>query len=121
MYVKVTAGDHPYGAKGDFLTEVHPPIYSDFIAAKLGKNAEWDDDKNLISPGDVDWDKELGASIDYLHMLEFTADQTQYEANKDIVAFKYAWWHDPDTGITAVITTRNIFILGANGKTIDRV
>jgi hypothetical protein len=34
---------------------------------------------------------------------------------------KYAWWHLPDIGTVCIITTRNIFILGDNGKTIDRV
>ena len=54
-------------------------------------------------------------------MLEFIADQTQYEANQNMVAFKYVWWDDPVTGITAVVTTRHIFILSDTGKTIDRV
>lgn len=120
MYVKVTAGHHPYGQRGDFLIEVHGPIYSDFAAATLGKNAQWDDDHTLVSPGDVDWGDVMGASINYLHMLEFIADQTQYEANENMVAFRYAWW-ESDKGIEAVVTTRNIFILSDQGKTIDRV
>jgi len=120
MYVKVTAGHHPYGQRGDFLIEVEPPIYFDFTAAKLGKNAEWDENHDLVSPGDIDFSEALGASVDYLHMLEFTADQTQYEANQNMIAFRYVWWHS-DRGIEAVITTRNIFIVSDNGKTIDRV
>ena len=120
MYVKVTAGNHPYGQRGEFLIEVEPPIYFDHVAVKLGKNAQWDDDHNLVSPGDVDFSEALGASINYLHMLEFTADQTQCEVNQDMVAFRYVWWHSAK-GIEAVVTTRNIFIVGENGKTIDRV
>jgi hypothetical protein len=120
MYVKVTAGAHPYGQRGDFLIEVEPPIHFDHIAAPLGENAQWDADHNLVSPGDIDFQKAIGADINYLHMLEFTADQTQYEANKEVVAFRYVWWAS-DKGIEAVVTTRRIFIVGENGKTIDRV
>ena len=109
MYVKVTAGDHPYGAKGDFLTRVYPPIYFDHIAAVLDEN------------GEVDFEKALNASLDFIHHLEFDTSQTVYEQNKNMVAFRYVWWEDPETGLTAVITTRNIFILGETGKTIDRV
>lgn len=117
MYVKVTAGTHG----GDFLAKVHPPLHSDFIAVPLGKNAVWDENHNLVSPGDIDFGEALNIYMEYGHVLEISADQTQYEANKNMIAVRYAWWNDPDTGLTAVITTRNIFILGENGKTIDRV
>ena len=119
MYVKVTAGDQA-GIKGDFLTKVYPPIYSDYIAAPLGKDAEWKDDF-LVHPGHIDFAEAIGADINHLYMMEFVADRTAYEEAKDIIAFRYVWWNDPDTGLTAVITTRKIFIIGENGKTIDSV
>ena len=119
MYVKVTAGDHIHGQRGDFLTEVTPPIYSDYAAAKLD-NAKWDNDGKLIS-WEIDWNEALGASVQYMHFLEFHIDQTEYERMNGMVAFRYVWWHDRDRGIEAVVTTRKIFIVGENGKTIDRV
>ncbi len=109
MYVKVTAGDHPYGAKGDFLTKVHPPIYSDYAAASIDED------------GEVNFQEAMGADPNFIHHLEFDKTQTRYEENKNMVSFRYVWWDDPDTGLTAVVTTRNIFILGDNGKTIDKV
>ena len=120
MYVKVTAGEHLTGAKGDFIIEVKDgPIYSDYAAVVLGDDAKWDDG-NLVDLGHTDFSEAMGCSPNTLHTLEFLPDQTKYEKNKGIVAFRYAYWHN-DEGITAVITTRNIFIVGANGKTIDRV
>lgn len=131
MYVKVTAGNHVGGGRGDFLARVHPPLYSDHIAAKLGPNAEWEpcegmrSGRQLKNPGQaLDFEEAIGAHIDFLHLLEFSPEQTEYERNQGpngLVSFRYVWWEDPDTGLTAVITTRNIFILGENGKTIDRV
>lgn len=120
MYVKVTAGDHP-GPKGDFLHEVHPPIYSDYVSAPLGEDAQWGEDGKLIHPGLMDFSEALRASINHLYMLEFIPDQTEYEVNKNIVGFRFVYWDDPGTGLTAVITTRRIFILSDQGKTIDRV
>ena len=120
MYVKVTAGAHPYGQRGDFLTKAHPPLYSDYAATHL-PDAKWDDEGHLISWGDVDWSEAMGAQCEYVHFLEFEIEQTVYEQLNGMVAFRYVWWSDPETGLTAVITTRNIFIVGENGKTIDRV
>ena len=119
MYLKVAAGHHPYGQRGDFLIEVRGPVYYDYAAVRLGAGAEWDEDHGLVSVGDVDWSEAMGASVDYLHMLEFTADQTQYEANEEMVAFRYAWW-ESERGIEAIVTTRNIFIMSDDGKTIDK-
>ena len=114
MYVKVPT------STADFLIEVTAPIFFDHAAVVIGKTAEWDEKGNLTSLGDTDWDKALQASVSYLHLLEFTADQTRYEAHENMVAFRYVWWHS-EKGIEAVITTRPIYIIGENGKTIDRV
>ena len=131
MYVKVTAGTGPNGMHGDFLCEVTPPIYFDYAAVELGEDAEWEEDSRvtedaqpgmvLVNPGIIDFNKALNAHIEYMHLLELIPNQTRYEKNKNLIAFRYVWWNDPETGLTAVITTRNIFILGDNGKTIDRV
>lgn len=119
MYVKVTAGNHPFGQRGDFLTRVHPPLYSDFAAIEIS-GMEWNEDGSVKSWDSVDWAEVVGPH-QALYMLEFQPDQTEYERNKGIVAFRYARWDDPSQGGVAVVTTRNIFIVGENGKTIDRV
>lgn len=124
MYVKVTCGVSPHSKRptGDFLCEVHTPIYFDVVAAPVGGNAEWDENGYLIHPGDVDFGKAMGVDgLSYLHVLEIAAEQTEYEKARGLVPFRYVWWHDPDKGIMGVVTTRHIFILGDNGKTIDRV
>lgn len=126
MYVKVTSGNHSHGQRGDFLCEVDPPIYSDHISVKLTDDAKWEPSEGnatgraLVEHG-IDFEAALNAHIDFLHLLEFNPEQTDYEIKENMVSFRYVWWHDEKTGLTAVITTRNIFILGANGKTIDRV
>ena len=122
MYIKVTAGDGPNGRHGDFLCAVWPPIYFDHVAVEVGEDAVWDTDgSTLLNPGTIDFNKALNASIEFMHLLELEPDQTRYEVNKNLFGFRYVWWNDPDTGLTAVVTTRNIFILGNDGKTIDRV
>lgn len=121
MYVKVTGGRHHFGGRGDFLTRVEPPLYTDYTAIELADDARWGDDGELESLGSTDFHEALGAAIEFIHMLEFQPERTVYEENTGIVAFRYAWWHDSKTGLTAVVTTRSIFVLGENGKTIDRV
>ncbi|KKM60535.1 hypothetical protein LCGC14_1540800 [marine sediment metagenome] len=122
MYIKVTAGDGPNGMHGDFLCKVFPPIHFDYVAEEIGEDAVWDTDgSTLLNPGTIDFNKALNAHIEFMHLLELHPLQTTYEKNKNLFTFRYVWWIDPETGLTAVITTRNIFILGENGKTIDRV
>ena len=124
MYVKVTNGRDPHlpgQHTGDFLAQVTPPLHSDHIAAPVGKNAEKTETGKVLTIGDVDFPSEIGADFETMHVLEMSPDQTVYEANNEMFAFRYVWWDDPQTGRTAVVTTRNIFILGENGKTIDRV
>jgi hypothetical protein len=107
MYIKVTAGNT--SPIGDFLIEVHPPVFSGLVAAPINDN------------GDVDFAQAINADIHYLHALELNYDQTVYEEGQEMVSFRYVYWDDPETGLTAVVTTRHIFILNDNGKTIDRV
>lgn len=121
MYVKVSAADL---ANADFLTEVSQPLHSGSAVVALGGNAKWDDDGRLRSPGDVDFSKALRASVEYIHVLEFTGFRSHCEtdeAGNTLMPFRYAWWEDMAKGLTAIVTTRPIFILGDNGKTIDKV
>lgn len=125
MYVKVTAGRDPQSPgqhHGDFLAEVVPPLYSDHVAAPLGRNAERSEKGAILTVGDVDFPGAIGAEFAVLHVLEIDPQNTVVqEDGSELFSFRYAWWDDPGVGRTAVITTRNIFVLGANGKTIDRV
>ncbi len=121
MYVKVTAGHGPNGMHGDFLCEVTDPIYFDYVAAPIGEDATFDEDGKLTNPGSIDFNEALHAHIEFMHLLELNPDQTRFEDNQGIIAFRYVWWNDPELGITAVITTRRIFIVGPDGRTIDRV
>ena len=125
MYVKVTNGRDPNQPglhTGDFLAEVVPPLRSDHIVAEVGKNAERGDTGRLITVGDVDFAYAIGAEFARMHVLEVAPEQTTSpDPDTEMFAFRYVWWDDPAVGRVAVITTRNIFILGENGKTIDRV
>jgi hypothetical protein len=124
MYVKVTHGD---AMGGDFLLPVTGPIHSGSIAISFDPNAQDHDVGGELA-------KELGRQMLYgdgaavqsmplnrIHVLEIDQHRTQYEANKNLLAVRYVWWDEPMDGLHAVVTTRNIFIVGDDGKTIDRV
>jgi hypothetical protein len=111
MYVKITAGER----HGDVIFETSGAVNYDTIAAKLGGNA------TETSIGDVDFGEAVGVTFNELSVLEIDRSQTRYEEGKGIFVFRYAWWVDDRRGFVGVVTTRNIFIVGDNGKTIDRV
>lgn len=109
MYVKVTADvEH-----GDTLWETSGPVSSGFYGVPF------EDDGN----GPIfDFQKGLPAVPSELNVHEIdTSNQTEYERTKRIVAVRFAGWPDSQGRSVGVVTTRNIFILGSNGKTIDRV
>ena len=122
MYVKVTHGKN---MGGDFLKELPgDEIYSGTAILP------WESSKQ---DGDLLGGNDLGSllweELDFqgpfwhtLHILEINLDQyvhTDPDDGREWLIVKYVWWHTD--GISAVATTRNIFILGDNGKTIDRV
>lgn len=111
MYIKVTVGD----GHGDFIQEVGPgPLESGSVAIKWEPNAL---DINILEQVakhlDIHWAQ--------AHLLEIDPHQTKYELNEGLLAVRYVWWYVPDSGTEGVVTTRNIFIVGNDGKTIDRV
>lgn len=124
MYIKVT---HGATMGGDFLIEVVGPIISGVAALPFDPKAQDHDIGGELSreirrqmglPSDGD---EFVSIFNRVHVLEIDQDQTQYEANKGLIAVRYAYWEEPNDGLHAVVTTRNIFILSDAGKTIDRV
>lgn len=121
MYVKVTAGGGPDVPTGNFLAEVHGELFYDTHATPLGENAVWESDR-LQSPGDIDFRALLRVDVALsLTVLEFSIAHKEYLEAGRVVPFRFVWWRDPKEGLRGVVTTRNIFILGDNGKTIDRV
>ena len=110
MYVKVTMDvEH-----GDTFWQTEGPIDSGLYTVPFK-----DDGDGPI----FDFQKGLPSVPLLLHIHEIDMDQqTEYERNKNIVAVHFATWPDPENVQSiGVVTTRNIFILGDNGKTIDRV
>lgn len=129
MYIKVAYGDHQ---SGDFLLDVTGPIHSGLAAIKydpeavdndvvgeLGRTLErarlrelgQDQSDDLIHP----------IPFNHAHVLTIDPAQTKYERRQGLVGVQYAWWDEPMDGLHVVITTRPIYILGDNGKTIDKV
>ena len=113
MYISVTAGE----GHGDFLQDVGKgPIESGTVALEWDEEAE---DNNILSKLaeylKLPWWTEA-------RVLEVNASQrTEFERNKGWIAVHYAWWYVPDVGSVGVATTRNIFIVGDDGKTIGKV
>ncbi len=111
MYIKVTVGD----GHGDFIQEVGPgPLESGTIAVEWDPDAE---DNNVLAKVA----QELDIVWSQARLLEIDPQQTRYELNTGVAAVRYVWWYVPDSGAEGVVTTRNIFIVGNDGKTIDRV
>ena len=117
MYIKVTAGAD--GNVGDFLLPIN---LSERGGLRFGYvTMPWSDDPEsefdyaamMAAVGGTDVNETM-------HVLEFTPDRTDYERDKGVASFKFARWHDRDSGMVTVATTRNIFILNDDGKTIDR-
>lgn len=122
MYVKV---NQAFGGS-DFLIEVSTtPILSGTVAVN----------KTAVNWADPSYDigHELAVAIfgtdesyltspwDELHVLQIDNEgQSEYERQNDLLAVKYAWWAENDSR-KCVVTTRNIFIVGNDGKTVDRV
>lgn len=107
MYIKITAGE----GHGDVLYDAGDQVQSGYVAAPLQEgNSEY-----------PDFTKAIGVAIHEIHICEFRPDQTKYEKNHGLFAFRYAWWITDGVGVVCVVTTRNIFIVGDDGKTIDRV
>lgn len=128
MYVKVTQGR---GMGGDFLLKVRSDEINSGTAV-----LPWDSEKmdgDLL--GDNDIGQGLWEALDMggqwwrlLHVLEIDTDQfvvadasSEKGTTDERLLAKYAWWWHEDGGAEAVVTTRNIFILGENGQTIDKV
>lgn len=78
------------------------------------------------NPADVeDWNDELGVAFSFLYARgDWGPAHTYQEIGEgEPTAFwtlAYAWWSDPNEGEVGVITAGRIFILGEDGKTIDR-
>lgn len=132
MYVKVTFGKR---MGGDFLLELprKTPIHSGSyaipfdpdardhdIAGGLGKAIAEDIEGEAQTKDHEDSQRSFFAGG--LHVLEIEQHQTQYEANKGLLVVKAVWWTDPEDGMPhGVVTTRNIFLQGDDGRTIERV
>lgn len=111
MYISITAGQ----GHGDVLQDVGDgPIESGTVAVEWGEDS---DDNDILAELSKHLDITWGARL-----LEIDpAQRTEYERNKGIIAVRYAWWYVPDNGAMGVATTRNIFIVGDDGKTIGKV
>ena len=118
MYVKVTAGNHPQGQRGDFIVHAGPgPIYSDFSLVPIPEGWTVEDGVSAL-----DFEEVLGTPLHQLHVLEFQPSHVDHGNDANTVCFKYAWWDEEGSARAhAVVTTRNIFIMSDEGKTIDRV
>lgn len=121
MYIKVTHGDN---MGGDFLIEATDPLYSGLAAIPFDPNQ----DDDIVEALSHELGRQLSSSespvplpFNHAYVLEIDPAQTEYEKNKGVLAVRYVWWFELNDGIHVVITTRNIFIVGDNGKTIDRV
>lgn len=107
MYVKVNQGHEGQ----DLHFQARNPITSGFL---------------FIDPAEVDTDHGEPEWGDFLMDLIPHGDWyigevfTQNFDDEKRYRIRYAWWPSDDF-ISAVITTRNIFIMGDDGKTIDRV
>lgn len=121
MYVKVTKGRGQGVPPGDFLCEVSQPVHSGTATVGIPQEAKWREDGTLLWPGNIDYSAALGVDLATVHQLEMSCGPTPNGNQPGTLVFRYAYWADPATGLTAVVSTRNIFIIGANGKTVDRV
>lgn len=119
MYLSVTAGI----GHGDFLIEAQDPIYSGTAVIPWANTPDHDVGSllwNYLELAERDWWAEL-------HVLEIDDEGIVDEATPEgtggrrVLVPKYAWWMKPDVGCCGIVTTRTIFILGTNGKTIHRV
>ncbi|KKL12245.1 hypothetical protein LCGC14_2537730 [marine sediment metagenome] len=106
MYVKITAGSHG----GDLIFETAGPIESGALAAEVDND------------GEVAYTEAIPSMPALLHMLEIDLEQrTKYERTSGLVRIRWARWPDQEEGSVGLVTTRNVFIVGDDGKTIDRV
>lgn len=132
MYVQVTHGSK---MGGDFLLEVPKgaALHSGTFAIPFDPKA---DDHDIVGElsiavseevngeprGNGDYEEWKRNFFTEVHVLEIEQDQTQYEANKSLLVVKCIWWVDPTSGaMPAVVTTRNIFVIGENGQTVAKV
>jgi hypothetical protein len=110
MYVKVT-GDAEHG---DTIWETGGPVQSGFYAILIEQ----------VVDGDPVFDFKDGLpyvpSTLHIHEID-VSQQTKHEKEHNRVAVRFAWWPDAAGDSVGVVTTRNIFLVGDNGKTIDRV
>lgn len=107
MYVKVNQGREGQ----DLIFAARNPITSGF--------AYFDPSEVDTSHGEPEWLDHLGDLIPHgdWYLGEVFPQNFNDEQKYRI---RYAWWPSDD-GWSGVVTTRNIFILGDNGKTIDKV
>ena len=111
MFVKVTAGtDQQGGTIPDTLFEAKGMVEHGIVVI---------DSKDP----DPDWVSLIGRDFHRLHVLEVDQSNPAQDADGQPmgVFVRWAGWVDHDPLYTGCVTTRNIYILGANGKTIDRV
>jgi hypothetical protein len=127
LYLKVAYGDHQ---SGDFLLNVTGPLHSGVVAIPFDPNKDNDivgqlekalGEVGAREAGQIGQEDRYQPKFNYAHILAIDPAQTLYEKNQGYVAVRYVWWDEPMDGINVVITTRSIFILGDNGKTIDKV
>ena len=112
MYISVTAGE----GHGDFLQDVgEGPIESGTVALSWKEGLGGADILDRLAKAiDCVWEQSRLLEID-------SSKRTEYEYSKGWMAIRYAWWYVPDVGPVGVATTRNIFIVGDDGKTIGKV
>lgn len=65
---------------------------------------------------------ELDINIDEIH-LNGIVDRASNEEVENVASqwkYSYAWWTDENGVVKAVVTSGSLYIVGDNGKTIDR-
>jgi hypothetical protein len=106
MYVKVPS----INDQGDFITQAAGPINSGTVLLDFGPN-----DTEVLDQ----LNEAIDANVSYLHVLQVGIGE---RPPLGPVSVRYATWYDPTEGqVEGVVTSRHIFIVGENGKTIDRV
>lgn len=111
MYVKTMMDE------GWLLLEV--PHEVNFGKHAVHGNADGGDGD--VDPIELEWGEfPFAASQLWVGLIDFEA-RSEYEKGQGMIGLNCAWWLDDDLGTVAVVTGRPIFILGADGQTIDRV
>jgi len=99
---------------------VHPSL---FEVPKGANPLEYGSRVVIEPPWEIDWQKELEVALRFLHYRgdSDVAPHHDVTGGPDFWVVHFAWWTDDDRGSFGIVTTHDLYIMGDNGKTIDRV